>query len=154
LNGDATLRRRWSRRIVGCATQTLFAIVADVERYCEFVPGCVSARIVERQADRWIVDNVFGFGPLRSHFRSLAKLEPPNALTISSRDGPWRDFLVQWRFRQEGETCALSCDVKLGFRSPLLAALARVAAGEVERRLIAAFESRALEIAKGAAHDP
>ncbi len=131
----------------------LFAIVADVERYPEFVPGSLSARILERRPGRWVVDNVFGFGPLRSQFRSIAEPDWPNALTIHSHDGPWREFLIRWRFHAEGGGCLLSCEATLDFRSPLLASLASLAAAEVERRVIAAFQTRALRMAKGGSHD-
>jgi coenzyme Q-binding protein COQ10 len=131
----------------------LFDIVADVERYPEFVPGCLSARILERQPDRWLVDNVFGFGPMRSRFHSTAEPDSPSALTIRSRDGPWREFLIRWRFHAESGGCLLSCEATLDFRSPLLAGVASLVAAEVERRVIAAFQSRALRLAKGGSYD-
>ena len=73
MNG-APLCRQWNRLFAGCDVETLFTIVADVERYPEFVPGCLSAQILERQPDRWIVDNIFGFGPFRNQFLSLAEV--------------------------------------------------------------------------------
>ena len=149
----APLCRRWSRLVVACDVETLFAIVADVERYPEFVPGCLSARILERQPGRWIVDNIFGFGPLRSQFRSTAEPDSPHSLTIHSHDGPWREFLIRWRFRAESDGCLLSCEATLDFRSPLLAGVASLVAAEVERRVIAAFQSRALRLAKGGSYD-
>lgn len=149
---EAPLRRRWSGCIADCDAGALFAIIADVERYPEFVPGCLSARILERRPGQLIVDNVYGFGPLRSRFHSLAELDPPNALTISSRDGPWRNFVVQWRFRSGSGGCLLSCEAMFEFDSPLLAAVAGLAAAEVERRVIAAFRFRALRMAKGGSH--
>lgn len=149
----APLYRQWNRLFAGCDAEMLFAIVADVERYPEFVPGCLSAQILERQPSRWVVDNVFGFGPLRNRFLSLAEFDPPNTLTISSRDGPWHEFLIQWRFLPQSGGCSLSCEATLDFRSPLLAALANLAAAEVERRVIAAFQSRALRLAKGGSYD-
>ena len=149
----APLHRRWSRLIADCDAKTLYAMVADVESYPEFVPGCVSARILERQPDQWTVDNVFGFGPLHNQFLSFAEPDPPNALTIHSSDGPWRAFLIQWRFRPQGGGCLLSCEATLDFRSPLLAAVASLAAAGIERRVIAAFQSRALRMAKGGSYD-
>lgn len=152
MNG-APLRRQWNRLFAGCDAEMLFNIVADVERYPEFVPGCLSAQILKRQPDRWTVDNVFGFGPFRNRFLSLAEVDPPNALTVSSRDGPWREFLMLWRFLPQSGGCSISCEATLDFRSPLLAALASVAAAEIERRVIAAFQSRALRLAKGGSYD-
>ncbi len=136
------ITRQWERYFPGSDPVTVFSIVADVESYPQFVPGCVTARILERGTKQWTVDNLFGFGPARTRFRSIAELDPPAALTISSRDGPWREFRVQWRFHPENEGCRLSCYAVLDFRSPLMAVMAGVAAGEIERWIVAAFDTR------------
>ncbi|MGO9545614.1 MAG: SRPBCC family protein [Rhodomicrobium sp.] len=136
------ISRSWERYFPGRDAESVFSIVADVERYPEFVPGCVSARIVERNANQWTVDNLFGFGPARTRFSSVAELDPPAGLTIFSRDGPWREFRVQWRFRPETAGCRLSCHVLLDFRSAPVATMAAVAAAGVERWIVAAFDTR------------
>jgi len=142
-------RRSVSRRIAGCDADRLFSIIADVERYPEFVPGCISMRIMQRRERSWVVDNVFGIGPFRCQFRSAANLDPPLALTINSRDGPWRFFSIEWRLRPEDTACSLSFAVVLEFKSPLLGALTNFAATEFEQRVIAAFEARVRSLSKG-----
>jgi coenzyme Q-binding protein COQ10 len=136
------ISRQWESYFPAGDPGRLFSIVADVERYPEFVPGCVGTRIVERQEKRLTVDNHFGFGPARTRFRTVAELDPPRALNISSFDWPWREFRVHWRFLPEGEGCRLSCDALLDFRSPMLATMAALAAREIERGIASAFEAR------------
>ncbi len=136
------ISRSWERHFPDRDPGSVFSIVADIERYPEFVPGCLAARIVQRGTAQWTVDNLFGFGPARTRFSSIARLDPPAVLTISSRDGPWRDFRVNWRFRAENGGCLLSCHAHLDFRSTLIATMASVAAGEIERRIAAAFDTR------------
>jgi coenzyme Q-binding protein COQ10 len=136
------ISRRWERYFPAGDPGRVFSIVADVESYPEFVPGCAGARIVERQGKRLIVDNHFRFGPARTHFRTVAELDPPSALTISSFDSPWRQFRMHWRFLPEGGGCRLSCHALLDFRSPMLATMAAVAAREIERQIAAAFDAR------------
>jgi len=147
--GPAPLRRRWSRRFIGFDAETLYAVAADIERYREFAPGCISARIVEKTADHWVVENVFGFGSTAlSRFVSVARPAPPSGLSIRSQDGPWRDFAMDWTFQPAAESCLVVCEAILDFRSPLLALLARLSAGEVERQVAAAFENRARALNK------
>ena len=121
----------------------LFALVSDIESYPAFVPGCLEARIVERGETVWKVENVFGFGPVRSRFMSRAELDPPHRLDITSREEPWRDFRMNWRFADSALGCRLFCALALVFRSPLLARLAHMASGEMERGVVSAFERRA-----------
>jgi len=131
----------------------VFATIADVERYPDFLPGIVRARIVRREPGRWQVDNAFGKGPLQSRFLSHVELDPPTALIVRSDDGPWRRLEIRWRVRQEERACLVFCDATLDFRNLVLSALARVAAAEMERRVIAAFNARFRMLASGGGDD-
>jgi coenzyme Q-binding protein COQ10 len=135
--------RYWKREFPRFTPEQLFALVSDVESYPIFIPGCVSARIVAKNERIWRVDNVYGVGPIRRHFLSIAELDPPHAIKISSNDGLWRDFQMSWRFEPSGSGCRVSCTSSAEFRSPVLAALARISESEMEDRIIAAFEARA-----------
>ena len=133
----------WRRTFPRLSSAQLFALVSDIESYPAFVPGCLHARIVERGETVWKVENVFGFGPVRSRFMSRAELDPPHRLDITSREEPWRDFRMNWRFEDADAGCRLSCALALVFRSPLLARVAHLASGELERGVVSAFERRA-----------
>jgi len=133
----------WKREFPSFKPEQLFALVSDVENYPIFMPACVSARILEKSERIWQVENVFGVGPVRRRFLCVAKLDPPRAIDISSNDGLWRDFHISWRFESSGSGCCVSCASRAVFRSPLLAALAKISQGEMEDRIISAFEARA-----------
>jgi len=146
----SAIHRRFQLRFPGGDVGLAFAVVADVERYEEFLPGIGSARIVECGPHHWLVDNTFGFGPLQDPFRSRADFDPPRELTIRSSEGPWRNLRIRWQVRQDGGDCVLTCDATLDFRSHLLAALANVTIVEAERRVKAAFEARIKKMAGNA----
>lgn len=133
----------WDLLFSDYRSEQLFALVSDIESYPQFVPGCLTARIVERQENRWQVDQTFGFGPLQSRFRSEARINPPHGLEVTASDGPWRHFQLSWRLTEEGGGCRLFCRFSAEFRSPLLAAAAHLGRAEMDRRIIAAFERRA-----------
>lgn len=141
---DGALRRHWRMRFPAYSAEQLFALVADIESYPQFVPGCVATRILERRdGGTWLVDNVFGFGPLRSRFHTTAQFDAPQRLEIVSQDGPWRRFAMLWRFTPDDGGCRADVDVEVAFRSALLAALARTGLPSTEPRIIRAFEERA-----------
>jgi len=134
----------WDKVFPAYAQTQLFALVSDIETYPHFIPGCVATRVLERESERsWRVDNLFGFGPVRSRFTSRAHLHPPERLEISSSDGPWRDFRLTWRMMPEGDGCRVGCRFSAEFRSLLTATMARAGLAELERQTIAAFEKRA-----------
>ena len=140
----APLRSQWRLQAEGVAVETAFSVVSDVERYPEFVPGALAARVLARSGNRWRVDNAFGFGPVRLRFVSEADVDPLRRLTIHSTDGPWRSLIVDWRLAERDGACLLDFVATLDFRSPFVAALARVAASEAERRIRSAFAARLL----------
>jgi coenzyme Q-binding protein COQ10 len=140
------LRRRFSRVYPHFRPPDLFGLVADIESYPAFVPGCLQTRVLSRRDNVLLVENVFGAGPLRQKFTSQATLDSPDKLCITSDSGIWRRFRMDWRFEPSGSGCRLSCDMELEFLSGLLNAVAPFAAPDVESRILRAFELRAEKI--------
>lgn len=134
----------WHLSFPRYSPEQLYSLVSAIEDYPAFVPGCIATRILDRQGQDWRVDNLFGFGPLRSRFESRARLDPPRSLEVSSENGPWKSFRLHWLLAPDaGGGCRLDCRFEAEFRSSMLAALAKIALPESERRTIAAFEARA-----------
>ncbi len=58
------------QRVLPYTIEQLFALVADVERYPEFLPWCVASRIRRREGDVFFADLVIGFKVVRERFSS------------------------------------------------------------------------------------
>lgn len=141
--GSGPVRISWSRALIGPTPEQLFEMVSDIESYPRFVPGCVETRIVKREEKRWIVENVFGLGPVRTHFTSIATFATPEALDIRSVDGPWRQFDMGWRFRPTDTGCHVTCTTAFDFQSPVLARVATMGSGAAQAAVVEAFLQRA-----------
>ena len=139
----SALKRGFSRVYPQFRPEDLFDLVADIKSYPAFVPGCQRTRVVSRHENVLLVENFFGFGPLRQRFVSRAKFDRPRALSIASESGVWRRFQMDWRFEPAGNGSRLSCDMELEFSSALLNAVAPFAVTDVEARILRAFELRA-----------
>jgi len=139
------LRRGWRMRLPGVEPARAYRVISDVEAYPNFLTAMTEARVVERQGDRWFVDNCFAIGPIEFRFRSQADLRPTQGLTISSDDGPWRRMTLDWRIAATCDGCVVEGDTELHFRSLRVAALARIAWPEIERRVLGALERRMRE---------
>lgn len=133
----------WELNFPDYTPAQLFALASDIESYPYFVPGCVATRIVERRANVWRVDNVFAFGPMRHRFTSVAELNAPEGLDITSVDGPWKAFCLSWRFTPAEDGCLLACRFQAEFRSGVAATIASLGLHGAERRIMNAFERRA-----------
>ncbi len=143
----------WSRQFPGLLPCELFELVRDIESYPLFVPGCIETHIIRKHEDHWIVDNLFGFGPIRARFTTRATFSVPAALDIHSTDGPWRRFQMAWRFLPESDHCRVDCQAHLHFRSPVVAGLAGMAVSGMQASMVEAFEGRARTLLGGGAGD-
>jgi coenzyme Q-binding protein COQ10 len=105
------------RRQLPYTPQQLFDLVADVEKYPQFIDWFVSAHIRHRRGNVLVVDQVVRFAGLRAAFATRAVLDPPRQITISTGDFPFRCFDQHWSFTPAGDSGTLvQYDVALELR--------------------------------------
>jgi len=134
------------QRLLPYTPEQMYALVADVERYPEFLPWCVAARIRERRADFVNAELVIGFGVFRERFTSHVKLDPPGRIDVAYVEGPFRHLDNHWIFERAPGGCRVDFFVDFEFRSRLLQKMIEVLFGEAVRRMVAAFEARAKQL--------
>src|SRR3546814_17633978 len=78
------------RRFLPYTQEQLFALVAEVERYPEFLPWCIAARIRSRQDNVVVADLVIGFKLVRDRLTSRVQLDPPQRLDVPHPERPNR----------------------------------------------------------------
>lgn len=137
------VRGIWRMDFPDLAPEQVFALAADIQSYPRFVPWCIATRVLARQPDHWWCDNVFGAGPLRLRFHTRAEFTPPQAIDITSQDGPFRSFHLFWRFTPQGHGTLVEAGFTAVFHHEVARLAARLSLAEVERRILAAFRRRA-----------
>lgn len=142
------------RRKLPYSPQQLFDLVADVERYPEFLPWCLGARLRERTPTRITADLLIGFKMVRERFTSHVTLDRPRRIDVSYAEGPFRRLTNHWEFiPQPDGTCLIDFYVDFEFRSRMLQRIIGVLFNEAVKRMVGAFEARARQLygAPGAA---
>lgn len=91
------------KRVLPYNRQKLFDIVADVERYPEFLPGWIKAQILSGGKDHALVQQTLGLGPVRTGFRSRTEYLPPETIHIRTNDGPFEHLEITWHFKPVSE---------------------------------------------------
>ena len=124
--------------------EQLFDLAADVERYPEFLPRWVTARVQRRKGNVYFTDQVVGFAMIRARFGSKTVLRRPERIDVTSTDWPFRNFHLTWLFGMlPTNECQVVLKVDLKLRSHLLGDLfGRAIVGEAES-IMSAFEARA-----------
>jgi coenzyme Q-binding protein COQ10 len=142
------------QRVLPYTPEQLFALVADVERYPEFLPWCVGARIRERQPHLIVADLIIGFRVFRERFTSRVALDPPRRIDVSYTEGPFRYLDNHWTFGPVPGGCRLDFFVDFEFKSRILQRVIELLFHEAVRRMVAAFEARARDLYGSPAPDP
>ncbi len=131
----------------------MFALVADVERYPEFVPLCQSLHVRQRTAlpdgrEVLVAHMRVGFKAIRESFTSRVTLDRAHdTITVEYVDGPFRALENRWTFRDNpsgGST--IEFFITYEFRSRALGLLMGSMFDGAFRRFAEAFEHRAHDV--------
>ncbi|MDO5640994.1 MAG: type II toxin-antitoxin system RatA family toxin [Paracoccus sp. (in: a-proteobacteria)] len=142
-------KRSETRKLPYSARQ-MYDLVADVERYPEFLPWNSAARIRSRRSGpegQEIIeaDLVISFKVFRERFGSRVTLWPEvRKIDTDYLDGPFRHLHSGWQFRDLPDGgCVVDFFVDFEFRNALLGRLIGVVFDEAMSRIVRAFEARA-----------
>jgi coenzyme Q-binding protein COQ10 len=122
----------------------LFDLAADVERYPDFVPWWVAARVRSREGNVYYTDQVIRFAVVRKRFDSKTVLRRPERIDVTSADRIFRRFHLIWLFDPLPENgCRVALVVDLELRSKLAQDLFGRAILRTVGSIMSAFEARA-----------
>ena len=137
-------------RPVKHSANVMFDLVADVERYPEFVPMCESLVIRRRVQtgggiETLLADMSIGYKVIRETFTTRVELDRENhIIRVSYVDGPFKHLENRWSFVPSADA---GCDVKFfidyEFKSRTFQLLAGAVFEKVFRKMAEAFEARA-----------
>ncbi len=131
----------------------MFDLVADVERYPQFVPLCQSLSVRRRSTNGEgreviVADMTVAYKFIRETFTSRVTLDRANlSILVEYLEGPFRRMNNRWSFHPTGEA---SCEVEFflvyEFRSRALGMLMGSVFDAAFRRFAAAFVRRADQV--------
>jgi coenzyme Q-binding protein COQ10 len=140
------------KRRMPYSADEMYALVADVESYSEFLPWCAASRIRSRRetpAGEVIeADLVISFKVFRESFGSRVTLKPDQyRIDVEYLEGPFKYLNNHWLFVPVSDTaCDVDFFVDFEFRSRTLQAIIGVVFNEAMRRIVHAFEQRAEQL--------
>lgn len=142
-----------SKRRVSHNASDMFDLVADVEKYPQFVPLCqsmwVRSRTPKGQAPEILVTEMtVAYKLIRETFTSRVILDRRGlTILVEYLDGPFSRMENRWTFRALNENaCEVEFFIDYEFRSRILAMLMGAMFDAAFRRFAAAFEKRADQV--------
>jgi coenzyme Q-binding protein COQ10 len=138
-----------SRRVRHAAAE-MFDLVADVERYPEFVPLCKALKVRKRTPGEGgteviVADMTVAYKLIRETFTSRVTLDRATMhILVEYLEGPFSNLKNRWSFKAVGEqACDVEFDISYEFKSRTLGMLMGAMFDAAFRRFAAAFERRA-----------
>ena len=134
--------------LVPYSAQRMFDLVADVDRYPEFLPWCGGAHILEQSENRQVATVTIAFKGIRQSFTTENTLEPPTRIDLNLLDGPFTHLDGEWRFKVLREdACRIDFNLSYEMRSGLLAKVLGPLFGQIAQSMVDAFVKRAAALA-------
>lgn len=126
-------------------------LVKDVQKYPDFLPWCVGARIYEQNADDFKADLIIKFKIFEEKYSSKVCLTKINErklqIDIEYLDGPFSILNNSWQFIAiSANKCQVIFNLEFAFANKILDKLISLIFEQAVSKMITAFELRAIEI--------
>jgi coenzyme Q-binding protein COQ10 len=140
-------------RIVPYTADMMFSVVADVERYPEFLPWVVALRVKSRQTEGGreilLAEMAVGYRALRERYTSRVSLDrDARRIDVVAIEGPFHRLENHWRFTPDGTSARVDFAVAFEFSNRLLQKAAGGAFEKVLLKMTDAFEARAASLSQ------
>lgn len=133
--------------LVECSARELFDLVDDVEAYPDFLPWCGGTQVLERSGDRTIATLHINYHGVKAHFTTCNDKQPPTAMQMHLRDGPFRKLEGQWAFKQLGDAgCKVEFYLHYEFANRLLEKVVGPVFSHIATTFVDAFVKRASQL--------
>jgi len=129
--------------IVPYSAAQMYALVADIGAYPEFLPWCRESRILSADEDEVVARLRIEYGALNKSFTTRNRLQRDKMMELVLVEGPFSHLHGFWRFQPLDTGSRIAFDLQFTFNSPLLGMVAGPVFARLADGLVDAFGARA-----------
>ena len=113
------------KRLIQCNKDQLIDLVLDIEKYPQFVPFCIDAKIYEKKDDKnfitIIADLTIGKGPFKDTYKSDVQFNKKNnSIKVTNIGGPLNHLENTWHFKEQENGTEISFDIDFEIENKFL----------------------------------
>ena len=113
------------KKIIECKKNELIDLVLDIEKYPEFVPFCLDAKIYERNKKGHLIlivaDLTIGKGPFKDTYKSDVTFNKnKDSIFVTNIDGTLKHLENTWQFKENNNYTEVSFDVDFELKNDFL----------------------------------
>jgi ribosome-associated toxin RatA of RatAB toxin-antitoxin module len=130
--------------LVPYSAESMYALVADVETYGEFLPWCGGARVLARDGDIVTAAVDIAYRGVHKTFTTRNTLTPGRQMELRLVDGPFRQLHGHWRFEPlDDKASKVSLELHFEFANRLLGLAIGPVFESIANGLVDSFRQRA-----------
>jgi len=139
------------KRFIECKKEQLINLVLDIEKYPDFVPFCMGAKVYEKkeQGDLLLIiaDLTIGKGPFKDTYKSDVRFNKiKDSIYVTNFDGPLKHLENKWQFKEENKITEVSFEVDFELKNVFLNIVMTKSFQFGLDKIADAFEERAKEL--------
>jgi ribosome-associated toxin RatA of RatAB toxin-antitoxin module len=130
--------------LVPFSASQMFELVAQVEKYPEFMPWCGGAVVSQRDEHGMQASITIALAGIRQTFTTRNRHDYPNKIALELIDGPFSELTGEWVFLPLAQdACKVSFTLNYAFSSRALEALVGPIFNRIASSFIDSFTQRA-----------
>jgi len=141
------------KKLIECKKEQLIDLVLDIEKYPEFVPFCVNAKVYEKKEKGdlllIIADLTIGKGPFKDTYKSDVKYnKKEDSIFVTNLDGPLKYLENTWYFKEKNNITEVSFEVDFELKNEFLNIVMTKSFQFALGKIAEAFQKRADDLFK------
>ncbi len=130
--------------LVTYSASQMYALVADVERYHEFLPWCRLVSVLSHEGDQVLARMDIAKGPIHKSFTTRNTMHRDQQIDLSLVEGPFKHLQAYWRFADLGaDGSRVSLDMEFEISTRVLRVTLAPVFSEIANSMVDAFCKRA-----------
>lgn len=132
------------------SAERMYDLVDQVDRYPEFLPGCIKTEVISRTDDELVATLYLAKAGLKYNFTTRNKLSRPENMTLTLEQGPFSRLTGSWQFiALNDEACKVVLQLEFAIANKIAGAAVAKVFEQLASTMVDAFVSRADQVYGG-----
>ena len=141
------------KKLIECKKEQLINLVLDIEKYPEFVPFCMGAKVYKKKVQGNLLlivgDLTIGKGPFKETYKSDVKYnKKEDSIFVTNLDGPLKHLENTWHFKEKNNVTEISFEVDFELKNEFLNIVMTKSFQFALDKIAEAFQKRAEKLFK------
>ena len=141
------------KKLIECKKEQLIDLVLDIEKYPEFVPFCMGAKVYEKKVQGNLLlivgDLTIGKGSFKDTYKSDVKYnKKEDSIFVTNLDGPLKHLENTWHFKEKNNVTEILFEVDFELKNEFLNIVITKSFQFAIDKIAEAFQKRAEDLFK------